>query len=113
MVPTMYASSTPSIPTPIDPQEQNNPEDGAFTEFTMARDGYLAPIPPGTTFESAATLGVGITTIGQTLYMMMKLPLPDKPAEKLFPILIYRGSTATGTIAIQFAKLYEFLIPSG
>jgi NADPH:quinone reductase-like Zn-dependent oxidoreductase len=96
---------------------QNNPEDGAFAEYAMVRDGHLAPIPDSMSFEEAATLGVGITSVGQALYMEMGLPLPvvgsaagdkeavevDKQSEKF--ILIYGGSTATGTLAIQFAKL--------
>lgn len=73
----------------------------------MVRDGHIAKIPKNLTFEETATLGVGITTIGQTLYMTLKLPLPnEKPLEGSPFILIYGGSSATGTLAIQFAKLY-------
>jgi NADPH:quinone reductase-like Zn-dependent oxidoreductase len=64
------------------------------------------------TFEETATLGVGLTTIGQTLYMTLGFPLPGEkqPEEEKF-ILIYGGSSATGTLAIQFAKLYGAPIP--
>ena len=71
----------------------------------MVRDGHLARIPDFLTFEGAATLGVGVTTVGQALYMTLKLPLPTEPAKTPFPVLIYGGSTATGTLAIQYAKL--------
>ncbi|KAI9742876.1 MAG: hypothetical protein M1818_003605 [Claussenomyces sp. TS43310] len=83
----------------------NNAEDGAFAEFAMVKDGHLAKIPAGVSFEEAATLGVGVTTVGQTLYMTLKLPLPTEPAKTPITILIYGGSTATGTLAIQYAKL--------
>jgi NADPH:quinone reductase-like Zn-dependent oxidoreductase len=73
----------------------------------MVRDGHVAIIPEHMSFEEAATLGVGITTVGQTLYMTLGLPLPgEKPLEGETFLLIYGGSTATGTLAIQFAKLY-------
>jgi NADPH:quinone reductase-like Zn-dependent oxidoreductase len=76
----------------------------------LIRDEHIAKIPDNLTFEETATLGVGITTIGQTLYMTLKLPLPgDKPVDGQAFVLIYGGSSATGTLAIQFAKLYELL----
>ena len=71
----------------------------------MVKDGHIAKIPNSLTFEETATLGAGVTTIGQSLYMTMKLPLPTEPAKQPIPILIYGGSTATGTLAIQYAKL--------
>ncbi|PQE03673.1 zinc-binding oxidoreductase protein [Rutstroemia sp. NJR-2017a BBW] len=89
----------------------SNIEDGAYAEYAMVRDGHLAKIPENMSFEEAATFGVGITTVAQSLYMTFKLPLPATPAEKPFPILIYGGSTATGTIAIQYAKLFVTTLP--
>lgn len=68
-------------------------------------DGHVAKIPDGMSFEDAATLGVGTTSVGQSLYMTLKLPLPTGPAKTPFPILIYGGSSATGSLAIQYAKL--------
>lgn len=65
-------------------------------------------IPDGVSFEAACTVGVGVATTGYALYNVLRLPLPslrkiDVPNDE--PVLIYGGSTATGTIAIQFAKL--------
>lgn len=78
----------------------------------MVKDGHVAKIPNGMSFEDAATLGTGVTIIGQTLYMTMKLPLPSQPTKLPIPTLIYGGSSATGTLAIQYAKLFVFHPPS-
>ena len=83
----------------------NNREDGAFGEYLVAKEGIQIKIPDNVSFEEAATLGVGISTIGQGLYQSLELPLPNQPAKEPFPLLIYGGSTATGALAIQFAKL--------
>jgi NADPH:quinone reductase-like Zn-dependent oxidoreductase len=81
-------------------------DDGAFAEYALVRDGHIAKIPECLSFEETATLGVGITTIGQSLYMIMSLPLPgEKPIEGAPFFLVYGGSSATGTLAIQYAKL--------
>jgi NADPH:quinone reductase-like Zn-dependent oxidoreductase len=56
-------------------------------------------------FEDAATLGVGITTVAQGLFQELGLPLPPNKVQEPTPILIYGASTATGTLAIQYAKL--------
>ncbi|KAJ3151877.1 hypothetical protein HDU86_006009 [Geranomyces michiganensis] len=85
----------------------SNKTDGAFANFIVARTGVALRVPKSLSDTEAATLGIGITTVGQGLYQSLQLPLPnstssDKPTGT---ILIYGGSTATGTLAIQFAKL--------
>jgi NADPH:quinone reductase-like Zn-dependent oxidoreductase len=68
-------------------------------------------IPPNLSFEEAATLPCGLATVALALYKHLSLPLPDFPINQEEKkdgraILIYGGSTATGTLAIQFAKLF-------
>ncbi|KAL8655267.1 MAG: hypothetical protein Q9226_003108 [Calogaya cf. arnoldii] len=67
----------------------------------MVKDGHLAKSPHGINFEETASMGAGVTTVGQALYHNLKLPWPTKPTRTPFPILIYGGSTATGALAIQ------------
>jgi NADPH:quinone reductase-like Zn-dependent oxidoreductase len=81
------------------------PEDGAFAEYIVAKGDIQIHIPDNLSFQEAATLGVGIVTVGQALYQSLKLVLPTEPIKEPVPVLIYGGSTATGVLAIQFAKL--------
>jgi len=80
-------------------------EDGAFGEHITAKGDVQIKIPDNLSFEEASTLGVGITTVGQGLYQSLELPMPNRPQPSKFPLLIYGGSTATGSLAIQYAKL--------
>lgn len=80
-------------------------ERGAFGDYIIANASIQLNIPDNVSFEEAATLGVGITTVGQGLYQFLKLPLPTSPLSTPKPILINGGSTATGILGIQFAKL--------
>ncbi|KAF9698039.1 hypothetical protein EKO04_003965 [Ascochyta lentis] len=81
-------------------------EDGAFAEYIVVKGDVQLHIPDDMSDAEAATLGVGIITVGQGLYQSLKLPLPGTASEcDLIPLLIYGGSTATGALGIQFAKL--------
>jgi NADPH:quinone reductase-like Zn-dependent oxidoreductase len=50
-------------------------------------------------------LGVGISTVAQGLFQSLGLPFPPNKVQEPTPILIYGASTATGTLAVQYAKL--------
>ncbi|KAI9694880.1 MAG: hypothetical protein M1822_000496 [Bathelium mastoideum] len=80
-------------------------EDGAFGDYLVAKGDVQMKVPDSVSDEDAATLGVGIATVAQGLYQRVGLPWPNAPAKEKFPVLIYGGSTATGAMAIQFAKL--------
>ncbi|KAL8719833.1 MAG: hypothetical protein Q9225_003211 [Loekoesia sp. 1 TL-2023] len=85
-------------------------EDGAFAKYIVAKANIQMLIPPHLTFEEAAMLGVGLVTVGQSLYQSLQLPLPSAPAKEAFPVLIYSGSTARRTLAIQFAKFSKLTV---
>jgi len=91
-----------------------NGEDGTFANFITVKGDLTIRIPDSLSFEEAAALPGGIATTGLAMYRdlglpLITLPIEKKSAEKGKAILIYGGSSASGTIAIQFAKLY--LIP--
>ncbi|ROV99439.1 hypothetical protein VMCG_06347 [Cytospora schulzeri] len=87
-------------------------ERGGFGEYALASAHLQIRIPDNLSFEEAATLGVGITTVGQGLYQFLGLPLPtEPPAEpRSRSLLIYGGSTATGILGIQFARQSGFRV---
>lgn len=86
----------------------SNHEDGAFAEYVTAKGDIQMKVPDNVSFEGAATLGAGIITMGQHLYQSLGLPPPETNSasgDTNIAVLIYSGSTATGSLAIQFAKL--------
>lgn len=81
-------------------------EDGAFAEYVVAKGDIQMKIPDSLSFEDASTLSLGVTTVMQGLYQKsLKLQLPIEPVKEKTYVLIYGGSTATGALGIQFAKL--------
>ena len=92
-----------------------NAENGAFARYIAVKEDIQMHIPDDVSFEAAATTGVGIGTTFYALYKVLGLPLPDSTAsdhssqtEPRETVLIYGGNTATGSLAIQVAKLYVF-----
>lgn len=86
------------------------PEDGSFAEYIVVKGDVQFKVPDHLSFQEAATLGVGVLTVVQGLYQSLQLAWPTAPIKDKTPVLIYGGSTATGTIAIQFAKLSGYTV---
>ncbi|KAE8145562.1 hypothetical protein BDV25DRAFT_133675 [Aspergillus avenaceus] len=91
-----------------------NPTDWKHIAF-LAPPGLLVGCDYAGTVEAvgaseACTLGVGITTVGQGLYQSLKLEMPFSGNGGRGTVLVYGGSTAMGTLAIQFAKLSGYKV---
>ena len=82
----------------------NTPLRGSFGEYNISAGKIWLKLPASVSTEGGATFGAGISTAGLAL-KLLGLPLPDAPVEKPAYILVYGGSTATATIAIQLLRL--------
>lgn len=88
------------------------PRVGAFAAVVGAADVTTMRIPAGMSYEQGASLGSGLGTIGLALFRSLRVPgSPAEPAEEPVDVLVYGGSTATGTLAIQLLKLYVLSCP--
>ncbi|KAF4454155.1 hypothetical protein F53441_3290 [Fusarium austroafricanum] len=86
-----------------------DPTVGAFAEYTAAVEWILLKIPPSLSFEEGASLGISFMTTGLALFKSLGLPgNPLEPTTEKIPVLVYGGSSATGTAAVQLVKLAGF-----
>lgn len=79
-------------------------EQGAFAEYNVTRGGIWMKVPSSCTIEAAASLPVGVSTAGLAM-KLLGIPLPGEPAADPAVVLVYGGSTATATIAMQLLRL--------
>lgn len=85
------------------------PTVGAFAEYTTALYTLLLKLPPSMSFEQGASLPTSFFTAGLSLFHSLGLPgRPFEPSSKPTTVLVYGGSSATGTAAIQLLKLAGF-----
>ena len=82
------------------------PAIGSFATYVGAPGDLTLTLPASVTFETGCALGTAFATAGLALFHSLDLPgTPRQPAAKRIPVLVYGGSTATGTAAIQLLKL--------
>lgn len=86
------------------------PLGGAFAEYVSLHGDLALRIPNSMSFEQAAALGTAIASATMALFWSLKIPgsLLEEPAKTPFPVLVYGGSSSTGTMVIQLVKLYVY-----
>jgi len=81
---------------------------GSFAEYTKADPSLAIHVPEYLDLKEAACLGVSVTTVAQSLYQVGGMPLPPTPGSG--SVLIWGGSSGTGVLAIQMAKLSGYKV---
>lgn len=81
------------------------PRLGAFAMYTCTIADCTLKLPDDMSFEQGATLGVAVATIGYALFRSLHIPgHPDRPAKRPGYVLVYGGSSAMGTMALQIIR---------
>ena len=83
-------------------------DNGAFAEYVRAPAQLVYKVPTAMKVEEAATFGCALASMCLALWKCLDLPASPRqplPAESPAYVLVYGGSTATGTMALQLLRL--------
>lgn len=89
---------------------KEKPLGGAFAEYVKLVGDLTLKVPDHLSIEEAASLGTAIASASMVLFWSLGWPveLLDSPKrdEPLPLVLVYGGSTTTGTMVLQLLHLY-------
>lgn len=87
---------------------KEKPLGGAFAEYVKLVGDLTFKVPDNMSMESAAALGTAIASACMVLFWSLGWPidlLDGKKSEEKPPVLVYGGSTTTGTMMLQLLHL--------
>ena len=81
-------------------------DEGGFAEYCVADAELSIKVPDSMSDEEAASPPAGIVTAGMGVFQKLGLPLPGEgEGGKGEQVLVYGGTSASATLAIQFGRL--------
>ena len=90
------------------PMNRLAPREGAWAEYAPATADFVLKVPDSMPLVSAAGLGIGVAAVGYALFRSLGIPgHPERPVTqpgRPVYVLVYGGSTASGTMAIQLIR---------
>lgn len=87
----------------------SNPRDhqgGSFAQYVRVLAHLVLKVPPHMSLVDAATMGCALLTSSMAIWDVLQITAaPGSAAKEPFPVLVYGGSTSSGTMAVQLLRL--------
>lgn len=87
---------------------EQNPDHGAFQEYTILKTCCAANIPSSMSFEEGAILPMSIATAGVGIFIILEVPRP--PQKQKGGFLVWGGSSSVGSGVVQIAASLGFTV---
>ena len=87
---------------------EQNPDHGAFQEYTILKTCCAAKIPSSMSFEEGAILPMSVATAGIGIFINLEIPRP--PQKQRGGFLVWGGSSSVGSGVVQIAASLGFTV---
>lgn len=91
----------------------SNPGDhqgGSFAEYVRVLAHLVLKVPADMSLADASTLGCALLTSSMAIWDVLQITAtPESVAKEPVPVLVYGGSTSSGTMAVQLLRLWVYL----
>ncbi|KAL8702719.1 MAG: hypothetical protein Q9201_004119 [Fulgogasparrea decipioides] len=92
--------------------ENNDPNQGAFQEYTILNENCTAKIPDFLSFEEGAILPMSVATSGVAIFLDLGVPRPTTGSQNQQSggFLIWGASSSVGSAAVQIARSLGYTV---
>ncbi|KAL8969026.1 MAG: hypothetical protein Q9183_002192 [Haloplaca sp. 2 TL-2023] len=88
----------------------NEPDDGAFQEYTLLNDNATAKIPDFMSFEEGSILPMAVATSGMGIFSNLAIPKPTGAQQQSGGFLVWGASSSVGSAAVQISSSLGFTV---
>ncbi|MCJ1376582.1 hypothetical protein MMC20_007825 [Loxospora ochrophaea] len=86
-----------------------NPDEGAFQEYTILKDHVATKLPDQMSFEEGSLLPMAVATAGVSIWLNLEVPRPGAQKQS-GGFLVWGASSSVGSVAVQIASLLGFSV---
>ncbi|KAL8775569.1 MAG: hypothetical protein Q9209_000065 [Squamulea sp. 1 TL-2023] len=88
----------------------NNPNHGAFQQYTLLNETAAAKIPDSMSFEQGAILPMAVATSGVGIFLDLGIPRPTGTEKQSGGFLVWGASSSVGSAAVQIVRSLGYTV---
>ncbi|KAI4261686.1 MAG: hypothetical protein L6R42_003118 [Xanthoria sp. 1 TBL-2021] len=87
-----------------------DPNHGAFQQYTLLNDNATARVPDSMSFKEGAILPMAIATAGVGIFLDLGIPRPTGTEKQSGGFLVWGASSSIGSAAVQIARSLGYAV---